>query len=44
MIIGNGGILSEGRGQGIWMRQACLKNMSDDASDHFFIGVKYSDF
>lgn len=44
MEIGNGGILSEGQGQGIWMRQACLKNISDDASDHWLFGLKYSDF
>jgi hypothetical protein len=41
--IGNHGILSEGRGQGIWFRQACLKNMSDIASDHFQFGIFWSE-
>lgn len=43
VLIGNNGILSAGRGQGIWLRQQCLKNISDYASDLFQIGILWSE-
>lgn len=41
--IGNGGILSEGKAQGIWLRMRCLKNISDDGLDTFRLGLKYTE-
>ena len=41
VTIGNSGILSSGRGQGIWMRQAIPRNFAADASDHFQFGLWY---
>ncbi len=41
--IGNGGILLSGEGQGIWLRQRCLKNASELPTDTFELGIQYSE-
>ncbi len=43
ILVGSSGLLRSGQAQGVWLRQGCLKNSSDIASDDFFFGILWSE-